>query len=154
MTEYALVDPSNDVREFRQNIDLTAQTKAGYRWLPVERSTTGAGPVSEPAVTTVLADKVTVVTNFRAYTVQEISDQRDSIAGQFDGVDNIVRAAVLVIMDELNRHSTFHDNLKAAIAAATSLANLQTRIAAVNGIPQRTAADLKTAIRNKLGNGS
>lgn len=36
MARYALVGPENKICRFAENIDPTAQTKIGYKWLPVE----------------------------------------------------------------------------------------------------------------------
>lgn len=152
MAEYALIDPDGAVNRTATNVDPTVKTRTGWKWLPVIRSTSGSGSVSDPAVTTVLADEVTIVTPLRDPTPEEVAAQLDEIASQFDGMTDLTRAAVLVIMDELNRHSTLETSILAAAAAATSLADFKTRMGAINALPQRTAADLRQAIRNKLGN--
>ncbi len=59
-------------------------------------------------------------------------------------------ALVLLILDEFNAHSTQTTNMLAAIAAAASLADLKTRMALVNNIPQRTQAQLIAAIKTKI----
>lgn len=98
---------------------------------------------------------VTVTRSWAAWSAAEIAAwheaRRDAIAAQMDAVDDVVRAAVLVIMDELNRHSMKLDAVLAAAAGASSLASFKTAMAAIQPIPQRTAADLKAAIRQKLG---
>lgn len=100
---------------------------------------------------------LTITRQWTAWTQQEIDAyevaRKDDIANQFDKVEDIVRAAVLVIMDELNVHSTRLQQILNATAAATTLANFKTGMAAIQPIPQRTAAQLKTAIRTKIGNG-
>lgn len=55
-----------------------------------------------------------------------------------------------MISDEFNTHTTWNSALTSAIAAATSLANLQTRVAAITAIPQRTEAQVRTAIIAKI----
>lgn len=98
---------------------------------------------------------LTITRAWIAWTQQEIDAyelaRKDGIAAQFDSVDDIVRAAVLVIMDELNLHSTRLQQILDAAAAATTLANFKSGMAAIQPIPQRTAAQLKAAIRVKLG---
>jgi hypothetical protein len=76
---------------------------------------------------------------------------RDAIANSLDFVDNVERATLLVLLDELNSHADKFNALFAAIAAGTSLADLKTKVAAVGNYPQRTLLQLKTALRNKLG---
>lgn len=86
-----------------------------------------------------------------AVDAAELNAMRDAIAAELDRPEDVLRALTLVIMDELNRHSTLEEDIFAASAAATSLADFKTRMAAVTQIPQRTITDLKTALRNKLG---
>lgn len=86
-----------------------------------------------------------------AVDAAELNAMRDAIAAALDSAEDILRALTLTIMDELNRHTTLEENIFAAAAAATSLADFKTRMAAVTQIPQRTITDLKIAIRNKLG---
>lgn len=67
-----------------------------------------------------------------------------------DGSRRLFLAVVQMVQDEFNNHTTWNTALTTAIAQATSLANLQTRVAAITAIPQRTEAQLKTAIANKI----
>lgn len=76
---------------------------------------------------------------------------RDTTAGRMDAVEDVIRALALAVLDELNLHATRQVQLLDAIDAATSLATLQTAVGAINDIPQRTGAQLKAVIRNKLG---
>ncbi len=64
--------------------------------------------------------------------------------------DRALIALVLLILDEFNTHSTFEAAMLAAIAAATTLADLKTRMAAITVVPQRTQAQLIAAIKNKI----
>lgn len=63
------------------------------------------------------------------------------------------KATLLVILDEFNRHADKINAMFAAFAAATSLQNLQTRMAAIGGYPERTIGDLRTAIESKIDAG-
>jgi len=76
---------------------------------------------------------------------------RDSLAGQLDQTEDILRAVVLMVLDELNAHSAKVNALLTAIDNASTLANLKTAVAAIADLPTRTAAQVKTAIRSKLG---
>lgn len=67
-----------------------------------------------------------------------------------DGLIQLIRAVLLLTMDELN---VLRARLRAqdnAIAAATSLADLKTRWAALNPVPDRTAAQIKPALLNRI----
>lgn len=104
------------------------------------------------------ADTITVTRQWTPWTAQEIAAavaaRRDSVASRFDNVEDIERAAVLVLADELNRHSARLAAILQAAADASSLATFKTAMAQIQPIPQRLPADLKAAIRQKLGNGS
>jgi hypothetical protein len=64
------------------------------------------------------------------------------------------RAMLLVLMDELNLLRAWVTSFKAAVAAATNLANLQTRVAALDSLPQRTANQIRPAVQGKMTDGS
>ncbi len=65
-----------------------------------------------------------------------------------------LRGAAAVLVDEINFVREWTVALKAAVAAATSLANLQTRVAALDTLGDRTLAQAKTAIQAKINAGS
>lgn len=64
--------------------------------------------------------------------------------------DEVVKAAVLVILDDRNATAQWLTDFKAAVAAATSLADLKTRVAALPACPQRTPEQIKAAIKAEL----
>lgn len=79
----------------------------------------------------------------------------DSIAlrTQMD-VDNISafdKTLFLTAIDETNRIRQWITDFKAAVAAATSLADLKTRIAALNDLPQVPMNVAIQAMKNKAG---
>jgi hypothetical protein len=76
---------------------------------------------------------------------------RDARANRLDQVEDIARAAILVIMDEFNLHSARINAMLTAIDSGSTLAQVKTNIAAIQDIPVRTIAQLKTALRGKLG---
>jgi predicted DNA-binding transcriptional regulator YafY len=68
--------------------------------------------------------------------------------------ERIVIALAQMILDEFNTHSAQTSAMLAAIAAATSLADLKTRMALVSNIPQRTQQQLVNAIKAKINGGA
>lgn len=64
------------------------------------------------------------------------------------------RALALVTVDEINLLRQWLTAFKAAVAASTSLANLQTRVAALANLPDRTAAQAKAAVGEKIDAGA
>ncbi len=92
-----------------------------------------------------------------AITAQALSDERSGALADFASTDDegaILRAMGAVLMDEVNTIREWFVSFQAATAAATSLANLQTRIAALPNMPDRTMAQFKTAITTKINSGS
>jgi len=76
---------------------------------------------------------------------------RDAVASQVDGVEDIIRALALTLLDELNNHA---DKINAILDAADTAANIndfKSSMLAITDYPQRTIEQLKTTIRNKLG---
>jgi hypothetical protein len=67
-----------------------------------------------------------------------------------DGREKLARAIVLVSMDEVNALRAWVTAFKGAVAASSSLADLKSRVAALDNLPQRTAALAKTAVRNRI----
>lgn len=66
----------------------------------------------------------------------------------------IARAEAAVLVDEINTLRQWIESFKAATAAATSLADLKTRVAALASMPDRTLAQAKTAIKAKIQAGT
>lgn len=120
MTEYALVDPNNTVNRTATNVDPTVQTRAGWKWLPVEVTNPAYEPatqVSEGPVVSVLSDKVTRVWTVRAKTVAELDADKDNVVNAMDML------AFKVLFNHENRIRTLES--KAAITAAQFKAALK-----------------------------
>jgi hypothetical protein len=65
-----------------------------------------------------------------------------------------LRAAGAVQVDEINLLRQWITSFKAAVAAATSLADLKTRVAALANMPDRTLSQYKTAVLNHIDGGA
>ena len=78
---------------------------------------------------TITGDSVTLMSTSQRDTVDaaDLSAARDAQAAQLDAIESEVRAFALVVLDEIN-------TLRTALS-----------------LPTRTIAQLKTAVRNKLG---
>lgn len=86
-----------------------------------------------------------------AIDLAEMQAARDLIVQQIDHVEDVLRAVVLMVVDELNRHADTTNALLDAIDAAGSLASLKGTVAGIQNLPTRTVAQVRSAIRNKLG---
>jgi hypothetical protein len=73
-------------------------------------------------------------------------------AAEADGV--LLRAFADIIKDEINILRQWTVSFKAEVAAATNLANLQSRVATLSTLNDRTLSQLRTAIKNKIDSGS
>lgn len=60
--------------------------------------------------------------------------------------DSIYKRFALTAMDEINLLRSWITGFKTQVAAATTLADLKTRVAALPNVPQRTADQLKSAM--------
>lgn len=76
---------------------------------------------------------------------------RDALSAKLDNVEDILRAFALVVLDELNAHSTRINAVLTAIDNGATLANIKTSVLAITDIPTRNIAQIKTALRSKLG---
>jgi hypothetical protein len=93
--------------------------------------------------------------------IQEVQDDRlvilrrlaKLIVDEQTGPADVLRAVLLVIIDELNLHALKINSILDAVDAATSLADLKTRIGAITDYPQRTAAQAKQAVKDKIDTG-
>lgn len=158
MTEHAIIDHGVIVA-FRELEAAPSLAGKPYRLvLPVLTVDPPYDPATQRRTGPVLVIGETAVT--RTYSVTDKSAaeieaetdlRRDGIAAQLDAAEDVLRAILAVLVDEFNRHSDRDGLLAAATAAATSLADFKDRIAAVPPVPTRSFADLRDAVRQKLG---
>ncbi len=87
-----------------------------------------------------------------AIDAAELSAQRDALAGEIDTVETYTRAFALVVLDEFNAVATKINEILDAIDSANNLSQVKSNISAITDRPIRTAAQLKTAVRNKADN--
>ena len=80
----------------------------------------------------------------------ELSAARDAIADEIDQTQSYTKAFALSVIDEINDLSDKINGILDAIDNATNLSSLKSAVGAITDRPTRTAAQLKTAIRNKL----
>lgn len=65
----------------------------------------------------------------------------------------VLRAIVLSAMDEINLLRAWITNFKAAVAGAATLPTLKAAVGELPNVPQRTAAQAKSAIEAKIESG-
>lgn len=91
-------------------------------------------------------------------TAQVTADQRtaavDSFLNDSQPVSKIERAIILTIIDELNVIRQWMESLKAANGTAGTYAALKTGINGLPAMPDRTPAQAKTAVQNKINAGT
>lgn len=86
-----------------------------------------------------------------ALDAAELQAQRDATSARLDLIEDIARAGTLVQLDELNSHATKINAILTAIDNGSNAAEIKVNIAAIADHPQRTIAQYKNAVRNKLG---
>jgi len=157
MAEYAII-VSGAIREFRQfDTPPSLPHKTTLQILPVVTTDPPFDPDTQVRIgpiVTIEQAQVTRVWTVRTKTPQELLDDdalaRDSVMNSFDSSYAVERAILGLIVDEFNLHSTRLASILDVAAQATSLADFKTRMATVQAIPQRTLAQLRTAVRNAL----
>lgn len=81
----------------------------------------------------------------------ELEAKRDTEAAQLANLEGVLRAFMLIVLDEFNAHTNKENSMRDAMDASTSLADMKTRIGAIVDYPIRTEEQLRTAIRNRMG---
>lgn len=138
----------------------------GYRFIEVVKVdfqrpgtyyTQGADVRDQPVGQLFVGNTLTITRQWTAWTQPEIdayeSGLKDATANEFDDVNSMVRAMALVTLDELNRHNVQIAAILQAATDATSLATFKAAMANIQPLAERTPAQLKAAVRAKLGNG-
>lgn len=90
-------------------------------------------------------------------TTQRNTTNRTAGSAMFDDVNSLgkaLRAEAAVLVDEINTLRQWIVSFKAAVAASSTFADFKTRTAALAGMPDRTLAQAKTAIQNKIAGGT
>jgi hypothetical protein len=105
-----------------------------------------------------------VQSNVVQYTAEELAAQdaarRAEIAAsdaawlayqaEIDHAERITKGLALTILDELNQITQRMRAFDAAVQAATSLADMKARVAALSAVPDRTVQHLKAAVKTKV----
>lgn len=101
----------------------------------------------------IVGDIVSLLTQAErdAVDAAEREAQRDAAAQQLQQVEDLLRAFMLTVLDELNLHAAKHNAILTAIDNGANFSGLKANIALVADYPQRTEAQLRTTVRNKLG---
>lgn len=132
--------PDHPEPTWKHNPNMTAVAAVPFKYWKAPPSWDGdVGPVEMTA-----PEKATVDGNLATAT-------RDATAAQVDDVEDVLRATILAILDELNAHKDKINAILTAIDNGSTLAQVKTNIAAIADYPTRTIAQVRTALRNKLG---
>lgn len=137
---------------------FTIPVKAQDYFAQVENPTAPDGTSLVPA-------KVYLSNTLRNATAEEIAAFPDHVAAD-DKTENIkqnkeflddgnhqrpaLKAIATVTVDEINTLRAWITAFKVEVAAAASLADLKTRVASLSDLNARTAAQVKTAIKDRM----
>lgn len=80
-----------------------------------------------------------------------LSASRDFVADLIQTPERYERAFAEILLDEINGMSDTTNQIMDAINNASNLAGVKTAVGAIPALPTRTLAQLRTALRNKLG---
>jgi hypothetical protein len=174
MSIYVIFDPAtNKVTGIRESVDPSVF--AGRIWVdvlefldtttPTEnqiREIVNANPAkylkvdkARNAVDVMTAEEKQAVDTAEATAYRDLMREAAKETFDSDAPDGkILKAVVLLLIDELNDLRTWVRDFKTQTAAATSLANLQSRVASLPTLNDRTSAQARTAIRAKIDAGA
>jgi hypothetical protein len=101
----------------------------------------------------ITGDVVTLMSQAQrdALNASLLAAARDALVNQLSNLEDLQRAFMLVVLDELNLHADKINAILTAIDNGANIGAVKTNILAITDYPQRTAAQLRTSIRNKLG---
>ena len=101
----------------------------------------------------ITGDVVTLMTQVERDAVDAtiLEASRDALISEIDNVEDILRAFANVLLDELNAQATKMAEISSIVDGAGNYSAFVTAMQGVSDYPQRTLAQLRTAIRNKLG---
>lgn len=140
----------NDVLIFE---DTTLQTVSELRTLIETVPVKYLIVIGSPQVREMTAQEKAAVD--AAIAAASLAERRLGAKNLFDAIDlwgRVLRAIVVLIIDELNILRTRDRDRAVDVAASTSLADLKTRWAARSTLADRTTAQARTAIRNAIDN--
>ena len=140
----------NDVLIFE---DTTAQTVAELRTFLETVPVKYLIVIGNPQVREMTTQEKAAVD--AALAAALLAERRAGAKNLFDAVDilgRVLRAVIVLVIDEINILRTRDRDRSVDVAAATSLADLKTRWAARSSLSGRTTAQARTAIRNAIDN--
>lgn len=76
---------------------------------------------------------------------------RDALIARLQQQEDILRAFMLIVLDEFNLHAESITGVLNAIDNASNLAGIKADVAPLPDAPQRTEEQLRAAIRSRLG---
>lgn len=95
-------------------------------------------------------EKSTLDAEIVAQALDDMQEGGKSVLSAATPSGIILRAVADITKDEINLLRQWLASFKVQVAASTNLANLQTRVAALPDMPDRTLAQLRTAIQNRI----
>lgn len=86
-----------------------------------------------------------------AIDAASLTAQRAAAVAQLQQTEDVLRAFMLIVMDEFNTHAQRVNALLTAIDNGSTLTNIKTAVAAIADIPIRIEQQLRDAILARLG---
>ena len=148
----------------KSNPTLSEAIAEGWReYVPLASTPDNARTVTWVDDGTRYTETVTAVWTAEELAAQEAARQAEAAAAEaaqaaallaleseLDNAERITKGLALTILDELNRIASRMRAFDTAVQAASTLQGLKTLVAALPDIPDRTAAQLKAAVKAKV----
>ena len=144
---------NTETRDVRMSVNLGVAPYNATPWLMITREQFLAWSVIPQIYRKWVVDHIEEMSaGEKAIVDAALREQmRDEVIQQVDNLEDILRAFMLTVLDELNAHSAKVNAILTAVDTANNFAEVKSNYAAITDLPARTAAQLRSAIRAKLG---
>lgn len=129
------------------------ETKLSAPWTVIAEADAAAWMAIPPQYRKLNGEAVEEMTTQEKATVDAAARARarDAVAAQLEQQEDILRAFMLIVLDEFNLHAQKINALGAAIVNGASLAAIRTAVQQIGAAQERTEEQLRNAIKGKLG---
>lgn len=129
------------------------ETKHAAPWIVIAESDASAWLAIPPQYRKLNGEAIEEMTTQEKAAVDaaQLAAARDAAAAQLERQEDILRAFMLIVLDEFNLHAQKVNALGTAIVQGASLAANKTAVGQIGAAPERTEQQLRDAIKARLG---
>jgi hypothetical protein len=139
--------------EIRRSVNEGSAPHNAPPWLVITRAQADLWDIIPQRYRKWVTDHVEEMTQPEKDALDEsiLQAQRDAVVQQLDKIEDVLRAFMLAVLDEMNGHAAKINAILTAIDNGANVGAIKTNILAIADYPTRTVAQMRAAIRTKLG---